>query len=87
MTDVAADVIAHCSSSTVSAPAVRGGLSENNLQERHTPMARTIRLPLRMIRRPNALAEVIAAAALTEQTDIPDADGQLTFPFLLQEGG
>lgn len=50
-------------------------------------MARAKRLPLRMICRPDALAEVIAATAFTEHTDIPHADGQLTFPFLLQEGG
>lgn len=49
-------------------------------------MVRAIRLPLRMICRPDALAKVIAAAALVNQTQIPRAERQLTFSFILQEG-
>lgn len=49
-------------------------------------MARAVRLPLRMICRPDALAKVIAAAALVNQTQIPRADSQLAFSFILQEG-
>lgn len=48
-------------------------------------MARAIRLPLRMICRPDALAKVISATAPANQTKIPRADGQLTFSFILQE--
>lgn len=50
-------------------------------------MARAVRLPLRMICRLDALAKVIAAAALVNQTQIPRADGQFAFSFILQEGG
>ncbi|MFF3397607.1 transposase [Streptomyces sp. NPDC002659] len=56
-------------------------------RERHTPMARAVRLSPRMICRPDALAKVIAAAALVNQTQIPRADCQLAFSFILQEGG
>lgn len=49
-------------------------------------MARAVRLPLRMICRPDALAKAIAAAALVNQTQIPRADGRLAFAFILQEG-
>ncbi|GAA2226618.1 hypothetical protein GCM10010430_02180 [Kitasatospora cystarginea] len=48
-------------------------------------MAGAIRLPPRMFCRPDALAKVIAAAALAYQTKIPCADGQYRFPFGLQE--
>lgn len=48
-------------------------------------MARAVRLPLWMICRPDALAKVIAAAALVHQTQIPRADSQLSFSFILQE--
>lgn len=50
-------------------------------------MAYAKRLSRRMFFRPDALAEVIAAAALANQTNIPHADGQLAFPLLLQESG
>lgn len=50
-------------------------------------MARAIRLSRRMIRRPNALAKVIAAAATVHQTKITHTDGQPRFPFILQEAG
>ncbi|MEV3920844.1 hypothetical protein [Actinomadura coerulea] len=49
-------------------------------------MAGTVRLTTRMISRPDALAEIIAAAALINQTQIPRTDGQLTFSLILQEG-
>lgn len=49
-------------------------------------MAPAVRLSLRMICRPDALAKIIATAALVNQTHIPRADGQLTFSFILQEG-
>lgn len=48
-------------------------------------MARAVRLPPRMSCRPDALAKVIAAAALVNQTQIPRADGRLAFAFILQE--
>lgn len=49
-------------------------------------MARAVWLPLRMICGLDALAKVIAAAALVNQPQIPRADGQLPFSFFLQEG-
>lgn len=54
-------------------------------QERYAPMARAIRLPLRVISGTDALAEVVAAVAPADQTNIPHADGQLRFVFLLQK--
>lgn len=48
-------------------------------------MGRAVRLPLRMSCRTDALAKVIAAAALVNQTQIPRADSQLAFAFILQE--
>lgn len=50
-------------------------------------MARAVRLSRRMICRPDALAKAIATAALVNQTQIPRADGQLAFAFILQEDG
>ncbi|WP_330279146.1 hypothetical protein OHO83_09185 [Streptomyces sp. NBC_00569] len=50
-------------------------------------MARAERLSLRMICCPDALAEVITAATLTNQVNIPHADGQHVFPLLLQKSG
>lgn len=50
-------------------------------------MARTKRLPLRMIRCPDALTEVVTAATLTDHADIAHSKGQLALPLLLQEGG
>lgn len=49
-------------------------------------MTRAVRLPWRMICRPDALAKVIAAAALIDQPQIPRADSQLALSFILQEG-
>jgi hypothetical protein len=40
-----------------------------------------------MFRRMDALAKVIAAAALVDQSQIPRADGQLAFSFVLKEVG
>lgn len=49
-------------------------------------MAGTVRPTTRVFSRPDALAEIIAAAALIDQTQIPRTDGQLTFSLILQEG-
>lgn len=48
-------------------------------------MAGAVWLSLRMRCGLEALAEVIAAAALVNQTEIPRTDGQLTFSFALQQ--
>jgi len=48
-------------------------------------MAGAVWLPWRMSRCSEALAEVVAAAALVDQAEIPRTDGQLTFSFALQE--
>lgn len=50
-------------------------------------MSWTVGLPLRMVRRSDALAEVFGTAACAGQTDIPRADGQPRFAFCLQESG
>lgn len=50
-------------------------------------MARAVGLSVRVIRRPDALAEVAPAAALADHTDVPHADGQLALALLLQELG
>lgn len=48
-------------------------------------MAGAIGLPLRMNCGLKALAEVIVAVALVNQTKIPHTDGQLPFSVVLQE--
>jgi hypothetical protein len=54
-------------------------------RQRNTAMAGTVRLPFRMDFGVKALTEVVAATTFGDQPKIPRADGELEFPFFLQQ--